>query len=42
VPNLKAALRMSEAQFSYIFANLLGFAGGFIVGWPIGTALSGG
>lgn len=31
-----------KAKANYDAASVLGFAGGFLIGWPIGTALSGG
>ena len=33
---------MSKANTTAGFANVLGFAGGFMIGWTIGTALGGG
>lgn len=40
--NTEAYSYMSKAKSSAGFANVLGFAGGFMIGWPIGTALGGG
>jgi len=47
---LKRALQYDEEAFAvlkkargnYGFATVLSFAGGFLIGWPIGTAIGGG
>lgn len=41
-PNEQAYIQMKSAQSSSILASVFGFAGGFMVGWPIGTAIGGG
>jgi hypothetical protein len=41
-PNEQAFQEMKAAQTTYIFGNIVAFAGGFMVGWPIGTSLGGG
>jgi hypothetical protein len=41
-PNEQAFQEIKAAQTTYIFGNILAFAGGFMVGWPIGTAIGGG
>jgi hypothetical protein len=33
---------MNKAKTSGTFATVLGYAGGFLIGWPIGTAIGGG
>ena len=33
---------MKDAQSTYTLASVFGIAGGFLVGWPIGTAIGGG
>jgi hypothetical protein len=33
---------LEKAKASAGFANVLGFAGGFMIGWPLGTAIGGG
>ena len=40
--NPEAYQFMSKAKSTAGVANALGFAGGFMIGWPIGTALGGG
>jgi hypothetical protein len=40
--NPEAYQFMSKAKSTAGFANVLGFAGSFMIGWPIGTALGGG
>lgn len=40
--NEEALSLMKSAQSNYITANIMGFAGGFMIGWPIGAALGGG
>jgi hypothetical protein len=41
-PNEQAFQEIKAARTTYIFGNILAFAGGFMVGWPIGTAIGGG
>lgn len=41
-PNEQAYNHIKSAQSTYTFASIIGFAGGFMVGWPIGTAIGGG
>ena len=40
-PNEQAYSQMKTAQSSYTIASIVGFAGGFMVGWPVGTAIGG-
>ncbi len=40
--NQEAFKLMKSAKASNSAASVLGFAGGFLIGWPIGTALGGG
>ena len=40
--NEQAYQEIKSAQSNYTFASILGFAGGFMIGWPIGTAIGGG
>jgi len=40
--NTQAYQEIKSAQSSYTLASIVGFAGGFMVGWPLGTALGGG
>jgi len=41
--NNSAALTLAtKAKSNYGAANALGFVGGFLIGWPIGTAIGGG
>lgn len=40
--NQEAYQLLKSAKSSSDFANVLGAAGGFMVGWPIGTAIGGG
>lgn len=40
--NPEAFKLASSAKSSYSAANVLGFIGGFMVGWPLGTAIGGG
>ena len=40
--NPEAYQYISKAKSTAGFANVLGFAGGFMIGWPIETALGGG
>ncbi len=41
-PNEKAHKQIKSAQSTNTLATILGFAGGFMVGWPLGTAAGGG
>lgn len=41
-PNEVAYKEIKSAQSTYTIATIFGVAGGFMVGWPIGTALGGG
>jgi len=41
-PNSMAHKEIKSAQSNYTFAMILGYAAGFMVGWPIGTAVGGG
>jgi hypothetical protein len=41
-PNPEAYKEMKTAKSNYAAGSLIGFAGGFLIGWPLGTALSGG
>lgn len=41
-PNEQALRAARSAQSNHTFASILGGAGGFLVGWPVGTALGGG
>lgn len=40
--NPEAYQFMSKAKSTAGFAKVLGYAGGFLIGWPIGTAFGGG
>ncbi len=40
--NEQASKEIKTAQSTYTLASILGGAGGFMLGWPIGTALGGG
>ncbi len=40
--NEEAYAEMKMAKSNYNLSSALGFAGGFMVGWPIGTAIAGG
>lgn len=40
--NDEAYQMIRSAQASNSFAMILGYAGGFMIGWPIGTAIGGG
>jgi len=40
--NAEAARYFNKAKVSASFGSVLGYAGGFMIGWPIGTALGGG
>ncbi len=41
-PNEQAYKEIKAAQSTYTLAIIVGGVGGFMVGWPLGTALSGG
>jgi len=41
-PNEQAYKEIKSAQSTYTLASIVGFAGGFMVGWPLGTAIGGG
>lgn len=41
-PNEQAYKQIKSAQSTYILAMILSYAGGFMVGYPIGTAFGGG
>ncbi|KAF0201600.1 MAG: hypothetical protein FD170_2606 [Bacteroidetes bacterium] len=41
-PNEQAYSQIKSAQANYTFALVLSYAGGFMVGYPIGTAIGGG
>ena len=41
-PNEEAYSQMKSAKSSYTTASVISFAGGFMVGWPVGTAIGGG
>ncbi|MEM6643851.1 MAG: hypothetical protein AAF616_12800 [Bacteroidota bacterium] len=41
-PNLEAFELAKQAKSSYNTATVLGFVGGFMIGWPLGSALGGG
>lgn len=41
-PNELAYNEIKAAQSNYVFAMILGSAGGFMVGWQLGTAVGGG
>ncbi len=38
-PNEQAYSQIKSAQSTYTLASIVGFAGGFMVGWPIGAAI---
>ena len=38
----EAVSLINKAKTSYAFASILSYAGGFMIGWPIGTAIGGG
>lgn len=40
--NAEAYKAMKTAKSNYDISSVFGFAGGFLVGWPIGTAIGGG
>lgn len=41
-PNELAYKEIKAAQTTYTFSMILGYTGGFLIGWPVGTALGGG
>jgi hypothetical protein len=41
-PNDEAYRQIKSAQSNYTLGLILGYTGGFLIGWPIGTALGGG
>jgi hypothetical protein len=41
-PNEQAYKEIKSAQSTYTLSTIVGFAGGFMVGWPLGAAVSGG
>ena len=41
-PNEQAYSQIKSAQSTYTLATIMGGVGGFMVGWPIGTAIGGG
>jgi|SRR3989339_464448 len=41
-PNEQAYNQIKTAKSTYALASIVGFAGGFMVGWTIGTAIGGG
>ena len=41
-PNEQAYKQIKSAQSNKTFADILGVAGGFLIGWPLGTAIGGG
>ncbi len=41
-PNEQAYKQIKSAQSTYTMAMILSYAGGFMVGWPLGTAIGGG
>ncbi|MEI6091236.1 MAG: hypothetical protein WCR42_12345 [bacterium] len=40
--NKEAYSEIKSAETSNTFATILGYAGGFMIGWPLGSALGGG
>jgi len=40
--NNEAFKIMKKAKSNYDISNVIGFVGGFMVGWPLGTAIAGG
>jgi ABC-type antimicrobial peptide transport system permease subunit len=40
--NEQAYQEIKSAKSTYTIASIIGFAGGFMVGWPIGTLIGGG
>lgn len=41
-PNEQAYKQIKSAQASYTIAMVFSYVGGFLIGWPIGTAIGGG
>ncbi|MEM9894878.1 MAG: hypothetical protein AAF789_00795 [Bacteroidota bacterium] len=41
-PNEQAYQQIKSAQSTYTMAMILNYAGGFMIGWPLGTAAAGG
>lgn len=41
-PNEQAYKQIKSAQSTYTMVMILNYAGGFMVGWPLGTAIGGG
>ena len=41
-PNEQAYIQIKSAQSSYTLTSIIGFVGGCMVGWPLGTFLGGG
>jgi hypothetical protein len=41
-PNEEAYKQIKSAQSNYTVAMVCSYAGGFMIGWPVGTALGGG
>jgi len=41
-PSERASRELRSAKFSAAMASVFGYAGGFMVGWPLGTAIAGG
>lgn len=41
-PDVQASGALRSARFSATMASVFGYAGGFMIGWPLGTALAGG
>lgn len=38
----QAEAEIKKAKVNYVASSVLGFTGGFLIGWPLGTALAGG
>src|SRR5687767_14455603 len=41
-PNEQAYKQIKSAQSNKTFADIIGGIGGFLIGWPLGTAIGGG
>lgn len=41
-PNEQAYEQIKSAQSTYTMAMIFSYAGGFMIGWPLGTAIAGG
>ena len=41
-PNEQAYKQIKSAQSTYTMAMIFSYAGGFMIGWPLGTAIGGG